>query len=375
MDHNARMERLSNLYDNQSGLFHNAVPLPSQYSEYKSLTDYIPAFNEDFNIDDYQLNDISDLKKFDDSVFAKWKAADLPVMIVAGALGTLSSVLLKDFFADIHDKLGNLEPDKGGHAKDKIDRVPPEWGGKEGKSKGGGGGHRFRFGHDILNPFEIDWSQYEEIARSSSYPLPIWLKKIFFWFRHLFQDTFSEEGLPLPGHSLLRYLFNLKNPKTVQVLRKLVTIKMRDIAGSAITNIAMGAYLWGTEKDIKRVVCEPNYRAYSLMLGANLITLLSGLLIPLPNTSLNWGCIPIIGYYSYHLIKLEKRIQRELSERDNTLNKNDQILMDNAGLLNSLTLFNDEEFNTFLEYEKEVEVFYRITVEKHQSVKAYLKGE
>ena len=39
MDHNTRMERLSNLYDNQSGLFHNAVPLPSQYSEYKSLTD------------------------------------------------------------------------------------------------------------------------------------------------------------------------------------------------------------------------------------------------------------------------------------------------------------------------------------------------
>lgn len=372
MDHNARMERLSNLYDNQSGLFHNAVPLPSQYSEYKSLTDYIPVFNEDFHIDDYQLNDISDLKEFDESVFAKWKAADLPVMIVAGALGTLSSVLLKDFFADIHDKLQKLPADKGGHAGEEIDRVP----GRSGKS--GGTGHRFRFGHDILNPFEINWSQYEEIARSSSYPLPIWLKKIFFWFRHLSQDTFSKEGLPLPGHSLLRYLLDLKNPEKkipIQVLRMLATIKMRDIAGSAITNIAMGAYLWGTEKDIKRVVCEPNYRAYSLMLGANLITLLSGLLIPPPNTSLNWGCIPIIGYYLYHLIKLEKRIQRELSERDNTLNKNDQILKDNAELLNSLTLFNDEEFNTFLEYEKEFEVFYRITLERHQSVKAYLKGE
>lgn len=313
------------------------------------------------------MPNIEKIEDIDDSVFANWKIADIPVMAVAGGLGTLSSVLLRDFFAGLHDDWGRTSALGGGHSGENIDWVP-------GSKQPGGFGHRWKFGHDLLNPFEVDWNQYKDIASQGGGFIPAWLQAPFLWLRHLLQDTFSKEGLPLPGNSLLRLFKDLNpaNPATRELLQILGTIKMRDIAGAGITNIVMGAYVWGTEKDFKRVICTPNYRGFSLMLGANLITLLSGLLVPPPLTSFNWGTIPVIGYYTFQLIKLEKEVRRRLKARDALLDKNQAAIFRNNEVLKNAVLMNDDYYNEFIKYEDAIIAFNMQTMANHETLKKRL---
>lgn len=315
------------------------------------------------NIDLPVFEEISDVDDMDDEVFAKWKVTDIPVIVVAGGLGTLSSVLLRDFFSSLHDSTwGRSSTINGGHSGENTDWVP-------GNKQPGGFGHRWKYGHDLLNPFEVDWNQYADLAKQCGEKIPVWLKAPFLWMRHLLQDTFSKEGLPMPGHSLLRLFLNPADPKTREILQILGTIKARDVAGAGITNLIIGIYAWGTEKDIKRVVFKPNYRGYSLMLGANLITLLSGLLVPPPATSFNWGTIPIIAYYSFQLIKLERAIRKQLLIRDNILDHNSLKLERNREKLEKIMLMNDRCYNEFMKYESDIVEFYNYTIKKHKILK------
>lgn len=364
LDKLKRKKRLETLYEEQSQL------IPGL-----NLTDFNPEINVEFNrplfdtnysIQSEINNKIENLTTNDSSIFAKWQIADLPVMFVAGGLGTLTSYVLRDFFADLHDnKWGRKTTDKGGHSRENIDKVP-------GAKQAGGFGHRWKYGHDIFNPFEVDWEQYINIAKQSGKKLPPWLEAIFYWLRHLLQDTFSKEGLPIPGHSLLRKILDFNDPKTREILQFLATIKMRDITGAAATNLIMGSYLWGTEKSIKRVVTTPNYRAFSLMLGANLVTLLSGLLIPPPSTSFNWGTIPAIAYYSIQLIRLEKRVRISLNNNDSKLFSNDKILSENENIISELSIFNNKEFDKLITYESEINEFYSKVELKHEYVKSLI---
>jgi hypothetical protein len=359
MNDEERQNRLNSLYNAQNNIFGGKVLL----SEYEQEQLVLTQFNKDYrNFDIPTFEDIEKMEEMDDSVFANWKIADIPVMVVAGGLGTLSSVLLRDFFAGLHDDWGSTSTLNGGHSGENIDWVP-------GSKQPGGFGHRWKFGHDLFNPFEVDWNQYKDIASQGGGFIPAWLKAPFFWLRHLLQDTFSKEGLPLPGNSLLRYFLNPASPKTREILQFLGTIKMRDIAGAGITNVVMGAYIWGTEKDLKRVVCKPNYRGFSLMLGANLITLLSGLLVPPPLTSFNWGTIPVIGYYSFQLIRLEKEVRRQLKARDELLDKNHAVLIRNHETLKNTVLMNDEYYDNFLQYENDIVDFNMRTIAKHETLK------
>ena len=286
---------------------------------------------------------LAELQDFDESVFARWRAADLPVMLAAGVLGAFSSAALKDFFAELHDKWGSKPAvnaageDVLGHGGQGIDRVP-------GSKRAGGWGHRWKFGHDLFNPFDLTkptnpldptstpWNQYMEMAKASGTVLPKWMKAIYYWLSHLLQDTFSAEGLPLPGHSLLRGLFD--PAKNHELLQFLGTIKMRDVVGTGATNLIMGSYLWGTEHSFERVVTKPNYRGFALMLGANFTNLVTGLYIPPPNTTFNHSTIPIIAYYGIRLYRMEKRIAAALKSRGETLAQNDLTLTKNLTIIN-----------------------------------------
>jgi len=363
MNDEERQSRLYSLYNAQNSMFDGYVPLPEYEQEQIVLTQFA---KDDINFDIPVFEDIEKIEEMDDSVFANWKIADIPVMVVAGGLGTLSSVLLRDFFDGLHDDWGKTSTLGGGHSAENIDWVP-------GAKQPGGFGHRWKFGHDLFNPFEVDWNQYKDLAGQGGGFIPAWLKAPFLWLRHLLQDTFSKEGLPLPGHSLLRLLpINPASPATRELLQFLGTIKMRDIAGAGITNIVMGAYVWGTEKDLKRVICKPNYRGFSLMLGANLITLLSGLLVPPPLTSFNWGTIPVIGRYAWELIKLEKEVRRQLKARDAQLDKNQAALFRNNEALKNAVLMNDEYYSEFVKYEDAIVDFNMHTIEKHETLKKQL---
>lgn len=278
---------------------------------------------------DMQMKDLQPLKDMptiDGSVFAEWRRADLPVMFATGIAGGLASYFLRDFFAELHDTWGSTETLDGGHSGESADWVP-------GADQPGGFGHRWKYGHDLLNPFEIDWDSYIKIAKESGSSLPAWMQAGFFWLRHLLQDTFSKEGLPLPGHSLFRWLFDASKPANREMIQFLLTIKMRDIAGAGVTNVLMGSYLWATEKSFARVVKKANYRAFSLMAGANLTTILTGLLIPPPATSLNWGSLPVLAYYIVRIILMERKLHKELDTRDRTLAENESTLLGNLALI------------------------------------------
>ena len=181
---------LNSLYNAQDNMFGAYIALP----EYLPDNKLVQTLNiESTDIVLPIIQNIENMGDMDDTVFANWKVADIPVMVVAGGLGTLSSVLLRDFFAGLHDDWGSKSALDGGHSGENIDWVP-------GAKQPGGFGHRWKFGHDLFNPFEVDWQQYKEIAGQGGGFIPVWLKAPFYWLKHLFQDTFSKEGLPLPGN-------------------------------------------------------------------------------------------------------------------------------------------------------------------------------
>ena len=308
---------------------------------------------------DLSLDNLKDLPDFDSSIFAKWRTADMPMIFVAGVLGALSSRFLRSYFDSLHTAWGQANALKGGHAGEGID-----WAAEY--DRPGGFGHRTLFGHDLFNPFEIDWSEYMDKAAQSGTRLPHWLKAGLYWLRHLLQDTFSNEGLPLPGHSYIRDALNPKSNH--ELIKYFGTIKMRDIAGSGVTNLIMGGYIWGTEHDFKRVILTPNYRGFSLMLGANFINLASGLLMPPPFTTLNWSTLPIMGYYLFRLIKMELKIGKELKKRDIILAENEATLIANMKKVAG----NEIKLNTMLEelfaYDQQVCKYYNITNEYQEKL-------
>lgn len=347
---------LRDLYNEQEGIF--PIKL-SEHSKYFFKEIYPSNFNYLSVQED--IKKINDLPEFDKSIFAEWEKWDLPIMFISGILGTFSSVMLKDIFSEKHDKIFSKKSAlNGGHSGELIDRVP-------GHKQAGGFGHRWLFGHDILNPFEVDWKQYVEIAKESGSPLPNWLMAGWYWYRHVvLQDRFSIEGRPLAGHSYFRDF--LDPEKNQEILRYIGTLKRRDMAGAAVTNLIMGAYLWGTEKDIKRVIIKANYRAFSLMLGANYLTLLSGLLVPNKHDiSLNWHAMRVISYYLLRLILLEQKVQKEIKNRELILNTNDDILKYNE--LKALSIdFNNKYYKELKIYECDVDEYFNQTMDKHRQL-------
>ena len=278
---------------------------------------------------DIELQPLEEMEEIDNTVFPNWKKTDLWVMFAAGVLGAFGSKLLNDYFGDLHNAWGAkpaVNPKTGewqlGHGGERIDRVP-------GTSHAGTEGHRWKFGHDIFRfsdlkkPFDAPdpsgtaWNQYLEMAEKLG--LPKWAGPILLWFSHLLQDMFSREGTVIPGGS---YLYDLVgHPK---LLNALATIKARDIVGCGVTNLIMGTYLGITEHSLSRVVVKANYRCFSLMLGANVVTLAVGLFPPL--TSLNLSTFPVISYYALRIAIMEHKIRGVLKRRDDVLSRNELML-------------------------------------------------
>lgn len=363
-----RNKLISSLYEEQNEL---AGDLGIQLSEtidfnqFNKLGIEIPSISI-VDSNSISLNLLQEIDTFDETVFAKWKIADIPMMFAAGILGTLTSYELKETFNDFHSKKGKTPTLKGGHGGEVADRVP-------GSKQSGGWGHRFKYGHDLFNPFEINWDDYIQKAKDAGTKLPVWLKAYFYWIRHLIQDTFSTEGLPLPGNTLLRkFIDPVKNRELLQIFN---TLKMRDLVGSGVTNAIMGAYLWGTEKSLKRVTIQPNYRAFSLMLGANFINLLVGLYFPTKVATFNWSTIPVIGYYGFQLLKLEKTVREALNNRDKQLTDNYIKIEKNETLLKQFMIFDDQTYNELLCFEKDLFKYNNEVLRYHDSLKESIRME
>ncbi len=257
---------------------------------------------------------LAPLPAIDDDVFARWRGLDVPMMFLAGAVGAGLSAFLRETFASWHDDEWQKLPwNRGGHGGEIVDNVP-------GSRFAGGFGHRWKHGHDLLNPFEVQWDEYLTDLPEGGV-LPPMARRLFYWIRHLLQDSFSKEGLGLPGHSCFREMLEplIKTKAGRETLQALGSIKARDLAGVGAANVIMGAYLWGTEGDLSRVVVRANYRAFSLMAGANLVAILCGLLVPPPATSFQWPAIPPLLYYGGRLVWMMRSIEKSLDARDEAL--------------------------------------------------------
>lgn len=357
-----RNELISSLYDEQSKFANDLNIQLSEtidFNEFNKLGIEIPSISI-VDSNSISLNLLQKIDSFGENIFAKWKISDIPMMFAAGILGTFTSYELKETFNDFHSKMGKTPTLKGGHGGEAVDRVP-------GNKQSGGWGHRIKYGHDLFNPFEIEWEDYIQKAKDAGTKLPVWLKAYFFWIRHLIHDTFSTEGLPLPGNTLLRKFINpVKNRELLQIFN---TLKMRDFVGTGVTNVIMGAYLWGTEKSLKRVTIQPNYRAFSLMLGANFINLLFGLYFPTKVATLNWSTIPVIGYYGFQLLRLEKNVRAVLNKRDNQLKDNYIKIEKNETLLKQFMIFDDQTYNELLHFEEELFKYNNKVLKYHDSIK------
>ena len=262
---------------------------------------------------DYQLQELFEIQEFSTDFEVHLTKADLLVMLFAGLSGTLSSVALKNFFSEIHDHFGKKITLKGGHSGEIIDIVP-------GSCQPGGFGHRWKFGHDLLNPFEIPWDDYLKLAEDSGTKLPLHLKAVYFWLRHLFQDTFSTEGLPIPGNSVLRLFCNFSKPQTREFLQVFGTIKSRDIVGSGVVGIILNAYLEISQRKLNEL--EKSY----LFFGANTLAFFMGLAMPASYKSANLQLIPGMVHYYRKIYILQKHAENCLNERQIVLDNNKKII-------------------------------------------------
>lgn len=247
-------------------------------------------------------------------LFPRWNAADIPVMISLGFLGGLLSYGLHDKFEALHKTWSNLPYAKGGHAAEIIDKIPGKM-------------HRFKYGHDFLNPNEVDWANYFPDGVQAGF-----LKKLSAWLHHMTQDTFSTEGLPLPSSSYFREVVdNLTSGISsffdmdkYQAYKTFFTVKARDITGTAFVAGAMSLYVWGTERGNEKKFF--NYRYTSLTLGALLVSIVTGLCMSEKNASFNHSAVVAMMPYFVALLKVNNRINNQLKQRDFSIAEGNTVL-------------------------------------------------
>jgi hypothetical protein len=232
--------------------------------------------------------------------FERMTGADIAVAFLGGFAGALASYWLKEPLEKIHNvshgaatsdnwliqKTGELLK-HGGSPMDSVRGLK----------------HRLKYGHDILNPFEV-WGDL-----TNAYGGPV--KGGLHWIRHLAADTLSCEGLPLPGSSLFRD-FLLEN-LSYDNYKTFGTIKARDLAGAGLTAAILAAYrrcrLYESNS------ATPNYRYFATNLLAHGTCLISGLMMG----SFNYGAVTLIGRNVIRLASYNKQLVRSLDADLNIL--------------------------------------------------------
>lgn len=277
--------------------------------------------------------------KIELDLFPRWRTTDIPMMIIIGFLGGLLSYGLHDVFEQLHETWGADPFEKGGHAGQDIDKV-------RGKK------HRFKYGHDILNPFEVDWNNYFPKGKESNqYSI---FTKIIAWIKHLFQDTFSTEGAPLPGTSYFReqieVLFEgMKDDLNIDkytIYKIFSTLKTRDLVGTVFVSSAMSIYIYGTENDNDRKFF--NYRYTSLTLGALLVNISTGLCMPEKKASMNYSGIAAMIPYFTSLMLVDRKISMQIKKHREVIERNKLIILNkDTDLINNIEVI--ENYNKKLE--------------------------
>ncbi len=237
--------------------------------------------------------------KYED-VFTLLNKRDIAVSFIAGIAGTITSNKLLDPLSKVH----GLEYRKDNnpilwniqnwlkHSGSPMDKVR-------------GRKHRLKFGHDILNPFEV-WSELVETYGGN-------FKAALHWIKHLTADSLSIEGVPLPGHSLFReFLVENLSPEEFTAY---LGVKTRDLLGASLTASILKAYFFLCRQKYDYST-KPNYQFYLSHMIAYSTCLITGLMLG----SLNYGSLVLFGKNVIQSCLYDLKISNDLSkERANLL--------------------------------------------------------
>lgn len=198
------------------------------------------SFNEfDPKLFDKDVSEISE-----EYMESRLDNGDYLMVVIAGVIGGAfsSSEDITDFLADFHDSAASGRSflnKQLKHVGDLMDKVEGE-----GIVRNAAGDkppvpfHRFFWGHDPLS-FEFG-GDYPYISPSDDNPFSL-LKKQYGTIRgpyktakHLIADTFSRQGLPLPGHSYFDYQYFNDNAQKMKTANRLIGWTREIAKGSAI---------------------------------------------------------------------------------------------------------------------------------------------
>jgi hypothetical protein len=223
--------------------------------------------------------------------------SDICVAFIAGLSGSLASLWLETPLNYLHNVAHGAETTDSwllkkivkflNHPASPMDKVM-------------GLKHRLKFGHDLLNPFEV----WDSLAKQYGGNIGAGL----YFIKHLATDTLSKEGLPLPGHSLFRNFLN--DHLKYEDYQRYFTIKARDMAGAALVSAILAIY-HSFMKNTQREASIKSYRHYLVNLFAHSVCLVSGIMLG----SLNYGSAFLAGKATVQLVLCDIRVGKRLDEK------------------------------------------------------------
>ncbi|MBS1972630.1 MAG: hypothetical protein JSU04_20145 [Bdellovibrionales bacterium] len=236
---------------------------------------------------------------------------DLVLSVLIGSAGALSSIALAKPGVHLHKKAHQSE--YFGHGNAPVDSVR-------------GYLHRLRFGHDILNPQEV----FNLNAEHYGSPM----KGLAAWLSHLFMDSFSKEGMPLPGSSYFRDYFEKNGLPDKEVYQKYLTIKGRDIAGSMLVEGLIKLYLSvhtkGCDSKQRNSTRESAVRFFS-----HSFCVFGGLsLSPKSIASANWPSVGLASNALFHLLKNQMTDSKQLEHCLKIIERNQEVVLSYGSLVN-----------------------------------------
>lgn len=299
---------------------------------------------------------------------------DVMMIFISGFIGGAFSSLekIESTFHEIHNG-SSVKAPKGflekilHHAGDEIDK-----GGNfitRNGDRAEFGFHRLFFGHDPLsvghgdNPLILMINQHG------------FMKGSLQLFRHLVADTFSKQGLPIPGHSYLdfakangktgNYLLEMTKElnkgtdiNNVEAFNHLFSIRMQDILSQGLTWGLITAYIKfrGITDEIR--ISQLKFSAYSVSFFVNSV---SGMIRTGGLPYINWTTLGLMVKEGIYFFKLNYREIKLLEAKTNLLVESNIALEKRVFETGKNIITFDDASHYFSQIRKEENAFNDIT--------------
>lgn len=174
----------------------------------------------------------------EDYTFSNMSKYDITFLLLIGTIGALSSAFLREPFSKLHDPVSDGGYGVKSHPVLGKIRKYLEHPGDLMDKEIGPLTHRIKYGHDIFNFKEIKeciGSRIEDLhLDGDSYYLKTVINSVAGYIKHIFADSFSKQGIPVPGSTRFREELIEMAQKNQEVYQSLFTLKHRDLVGAGL---------------------------------------------------------------------------------------------------------------------------------------------